>query len=167
MHDRQPGAPGQYKMTISATELQNFLAGETCTVALTRDDQPLAEGTPYNKASVLPDDLAAQICPSVTDPTPADAFRGVMAQRWAPTLMAASWEGSGPYTQTISAEGILSTDKPHIGPVYSNDYLEVAVAQKEAWSMVSRAYTSDGAVTFICFEEKPEVDIPIQLEVNR
>ena len=79
MHDRQPGAPGQYKMDVSSEELQKLLNGEQCTVVMTRDDQPIAEGTPYNKASVLPDDLAALICPDVVDPTLADALRSLFA----------------------------------------------------------------------------------------
>lgn len=78
MTDRVPGAPGQYTMTVSAEEAQKLLTGEAVTVTLVRNDQPLVEGTPYNKASVLPDDLAAQICPDVADPTPADAFRGLL-----------------------------------------------------------------------------------------
>ena len=78
MTDRVPGAPGQYTMTVSAEEAQKLLTGKSVTVTLVRNDQPLVEGTPYNKASVLPDDLAAQICPNVTDPTPADALRGLL-----------------------------------------------------------------------------------------
>ena len=34
-------------------------------------------GTPYNKASVLPDPVAQIICPEKTDPTPADAFKNL------------------------------------------------------------------------------------------
>ena len=82
------------------------------------------------------------------------------------SIAAGSWSGSGPYTQTVSIPGILATDMPHISPVYS-DTLETALAQKEAWSMVSRAVSAAGSVTFICFEDKPEANIPIQLEVNR
>lgn len=78
MTDRVPGAPGQYTMTVSAEEAQKLLTGEAVTITLKRDDRPLVEGTPYNKASVLPDDLAAQICPNVSDPTPADALRALM-----------------------------------------------------------------------------------------
>lgn len=46
MHDRQPGAPGQYTMTIQADQLAKLLAGEACTIVLVRDDQPIAVGTP-------------------------------------------------------------------------------------------------------------------------
>ena len=75
MHDRVPGAPGQYKASVTAAELQKMQAAEAFTITLTRDDQPIAEGTPYNKAAVLPDEVAQAICPEVEDPTPADAFK--------------------------------------------------------------------------------------------
>lgn len=78
MTDRVPGAPGQYTMTVSASEAQKLLTGEAVTVTLVRNDQPLVEGTPYNKASVLPDDLALILCPNASDPTPADALRGCL-----------------------------------------------------------------------------------------
>ena len=78
-----------------------------------------------------------------------------------------NWSGSSaPYTQSISVTGILSTDAPHITPVYSST-LETALMEKDAWAMVSKAETSDGTVTFTCFEDKPTTAISIQIEVNR
>lgn len=74
MTDRVPGAPGQYKATVTEAELQKLQAGEAFTITLTRDDQPITEGTPYSKAAVLPDELAALLCPDIADPTPADAL---------------------------------------------------------------------------------------------
>ena len=78
-----------------------------------------------------------------------------------------NWTGSSaPYKQTVSISGILATDRPHITPVYSAD-VSTALAQKEAWAMVGDADTSDGSITFTCFEDKPATAIPIQIEVNR
>jgi len=74
MTDRIPGAPGQYKATVTAAELEKMQSGESFTITMTRDDQPIVEGTPYNKESVLPDDVANVVCPGVEDPAPADAF---------------------------------------------------------------------------------------------
>lgn len=74
MTDRVPGAPGQYQAVLSAEDLVKLQNNEPFTIKLTRDDKPIKEGTPYNKASVLPDELAATICPDIEDPTPADAF---------------------------------------------------------------------------------------------
>ena len=81
--------------------------------------------------------------------------------------ISASWSGSAaPYTQSVTVSGILATDFPHITPVYSST-LATALAQKEAWSMVSKAVSNSGKITFTCFEEKPATAIPIQIEVIR
>lgn len=81
--------------------------------------------------------------------------------------LSTTWSGSSaPYTQSISVTGILSTDTPHITPVYSST-LETALSEKEAWDMISKADTSDGTITFTCFVEKPTIAISIQIEVNR
>ena len=81
-------------------------------------------------------------------------------------LTAAGWTGDGPYTQTVAVEGILATDKPHYGCIYDADQ-DTRVAQKEAFACVDDLDTTAGSVTFTCFEDKPEVNIPIQMEVNR
>jgi hypothetical protein len=73
---------------------------------------------------------------------------------------------TAPYTQEVTVEGILKDDRPHVMPVYSED-AEAALLEKEAWLMVSDAKTADGTITFICFEEKPETEITVQIEVNR
>lgn len=77
------------------------------------------------------------------------------------------WTGdSAPYYNTVAVQGILATDTPHIMPVYSTTN-STAIAQKEAWACVSKAETSDGTITFTCFEDKPTVAITIQIEVMR
>lgn len=115
MTDRVPGAPGQYILTVSAAEAQKILTGEPVAVTLKRDDQPLVEGTPYNKASVLPDELASILCPGVLDPTPADAFSGVL-KKAAPYNYA---DNSG-FTQWVAQPGLC---KSHAGSVaiYAGD----------------------------------------------
>lgn len=82
------------------------------------------------------------------------------------TLLADGWSEEAPYTQAVTVAELLATDSPHVAPVYSDD-TDTAIKQQEAWGMVSKSVTEDGNITFTCFEGKPEVDIPIQLEVNR
>lgn len=82
------------------------------------------------------------------------------------TIPSSGWSSSAPYTQTVMVAGVLATDSPHVSPVY-NSTLATAQAQKEAWSAVSKAEAADGSIKFYCFEDKPSVDIPIQVEVNR
>lgn len=169
MTDRQPGAPGQYILTIDASETQNLLIGQPVTVTLVRDDQPMVEGTPYNKASVLPDELAARICPNATDPTPADALNGLSKRKFPVTLQAAAWaESNGMYTQRIPVSAILGDDAESVKswPVYSGDKTNVE-ALREAAAAVTFATTSSGAVTFTCAEDVPQVDIPVIVEVSR
>ena len=82
------------------------------------------------------------------------------------TLTLNDWSSTAPYTQTIGISGILSTDRPHIGLV-PNDNWEMALVQEENWGYVSRGVTNDGSITFTCYEDKPEVNLPLQIEVNR
>lgn len=82
-------------------------------------------------------------------------------------LPAAGWSGdAAPFTQTVAVEGILETDTPHYGVVYSGTAEEKGL-QKEGFALVDDLDTGAGDVTFTCFEEAPEVDLTIQLEVNR
>lgn len=95
----------------------------------------------------------------------AKAYTDSKRKTWTATITT-TWSGSGPYTQSVTVSGILASDMPHIMPVYSATNA-TAIAQKEAWACVSKAETSDGTITFTCFEEKPSTDIPIQIEVMR
>lgn len=83
------------------------------------------------------------------------------------TLTAAGWTGDkAPYTQTVDVEGITKNDEPHYGPVYDAN-MDIRQAQKDAFNEVTDLDTADGKVTFSCDEDKPLVDLQIQLEVNR
>lgn len=80
--------------------------------------------------------------------------------------LSTTWAGSKPYTQTVTVSGILAADMPHIIPVYSSDNA-TAIAQKEAWSCVSKAEAAAGGIKFTCFEDKPTTAISLQIEVMR
>lgn len=79
-------------------------------------------------------------------------------------LPASGWvAGENGYTQTVAVTGILESDCPHYGVVYS----EAAQQEKLAFSRVDDLQTTDGFVTFSCFAEAPGQDLLIQMEVNR
>ena len=95
----------------------------------------------------------------------AKAYTDSKRKTWTATITA-TWSGSGPYTQSVTVSGILSSDMPHITPVYSSDNA-TSLAEKEAWACVSKAVTEANTITFACFEDKPATAIPIQVEVMR
>lgn len=83
------------------------------------------------------------------------------------TVPASGWSGSGaPYTQTVSAAGILETDNPHYTVVYGTSASDRA-AQRQAFICIDLLETAKGSVTLTCFDAKPGVDLTLQLEVNR
>lgn len=82
------------------------------------------------------------------------------------TLLSSGWSSSAPYTQTVSVSGILSTDTP-IADVVLDVVTSTAMTQISAWMCVSKIETADGYITATCLENKPEIDIPIQLKVVR
>lgn len=87
------------------------------------------------------------------------------------TLTTAGWVGdSAPYYQTVTVSGMLESDNPHIGPVFTIDTsldTDTAASEREAWGLVNYAYAYADGIVFVCFEEKPPISINVQIEVNR
>lgn len=85
----------------------------------------------------------------------------------ASATLSADWTGTkAPFVQTVSVPGLLESDTPHVTPVYSGT-LDTALAQKDAWALVSAASAGTDTLTFACLEDKPATAIPIQIEVMR
>lgn len=82
------------------------------------------------------------------------------------TLTASGWSASAPYTQTVAVAGVTAGKPPYITPVYSG-VTATDIALREACAAVSYAKPGAGTVTFVCLEDKPGVNIPIQVEVKR
>lgn len=164
MTDRVPSKPGQYTAVIEPDTAANVSIGAPFTITLTRDDQPVTEGTPYNKASVLPDELADMLCPGVSDPTPAQAVKqfatrtltGVIVE-----LPSSGWTGeAAPYSQTISVDGMTS-DRTFSAPT-SGDNSQGIIAVSEALGLLCGAESADGTVT-VYATDKPAIDLTIIL----
>ena len=77
-----------------------------------------------------------------------------------------AWTSTAPYTITMQVDDILASDTPHYSVVYSSD-AATRLLEKESFAMIDDLDTGKNSVTFTCFEERPEVTLKIQLEVNR
>lgn len=73
---------------------------------------------------------------------------------------------TAPYIQTINLDGVLETDNPYIGAVYDATP-ELALRQQEAFSCIAKIETRNNQLVVYCFEDKPTVDIPIQVKIVR
>jgi hypothetical protein len=82
-------------------------------------------------------------------------------------LPVSGWAGvEAPYVQEVAVDGILVTDRPRFGVVYS-DAQATRVAEKAAFALVDDLDTAEGLVTFTAFGDKPAADLTIQMEVVR
>lgn len=80
-------------------------------------------------------------------------------------LTETGWMGEqAPYTQRIMVDAIRASDTPHVTCILSDD-VDTALAQREAWGMVSSGKTESGVIIFTCLEDKPEISLTIQIEV--
>ena len=74
------------------------------------------------------------------------------------------WEADTPliYVQTISVQGIRSTDTPVIDVVLDEDPL-IAQEQMDAWSYISRISTGNNSLTIYALGSETTIEIPIQI----
>lgn len=75
------------------------------------------------------------------------------------------WQGSGPYTQQVNVQGITAEMIPVADIVLSDDTPQM-IKEENEYAKVSRYDTGNGTITVICAENKPEIDLTIQLLVN-
>lgn len=161
MKDRKPRYPGRVLIT---PEL-----GSAYYATLTAADDPEDEGTPLNKATFLTDEVAAALRLGIDDPTPNDAFR-VMAQTQTYTVeVPVSWTAdtaNGNFYQSVAVTGVLSVDNPTVDIVLGSN-ATTNEDLKDAWSLIDRVVTYDGAVTLITGKEAPSIAFTMQIKVVR
>lgn len=76
-------------------------------------------------------------------------------------ILASGWSAAPPYTNTVSIIGVQEADMPHIAAVITTAQI------REAWCFVTGGTAKKDAIEFTALEDKPTVDIPIQVEVLR
>ena len=125
--------------------------------AITNLPDPVNDRDAVNKAFV--DSKIKDIVSEVSKKAETDIYLGVFA--------ADNWVGEeAPYTQEIVVNGVLSSDSPLVDINLSDvsDYISVI----ENWALVGRVTVfKDNTIVGYCYEDKPEVDMPIVLKVVR
>lgn len=86
---------------------------------------------------------------------------------WSLALPADGWSAEAPYTQTVAAEGMLESDAPDADVDMSGAAADTAADIAAAWSLIGRIDAGDGAVTAVCFEDRPEIDLTIRMKAVR
>lgn len=83
-------------------------------------------------------------------------------------LSSAGWSAAAPYSQTVNVAGLLATDDPLVDVSLNGaDTAQAGKARTDAWTFVGRVETGNGTLTAYCYEEKPEVDLPVIIKVVR
>lgn len=82
------------------------------------------------------------------------------------TLTVDGWGNTIPYTQIINVDGLLSVDYPLVDIDLGEASDPASIIN--AWSLVGRCtVSSNNTLIAYCYDEIPEVDIPIVLKVVR
>lgn len=172
MTDRKPRYPGRKLATIPAGEIARMNAGQEFSITLKRDDDPIVPGTPYNKASVLPNSLAAALCSDVLNPTPADAFRGLYKKgvytytavlpvdSWAPDTQKDGYIQVASLTQTDGGPAITEStqlSEPMIIPTGDEDKDDETIS---ALALIDTSAPGENTVN-VHVRDLPDVDLTV------
>lgn len=163
MKDRIPNPQYAGRVLITPQDGSEFYA------VLTAADDPLVEGTPLNKATLLTDEVAAALELESDDPTPNDAFSVMARTKTFSAWCLVDWTAdttNGGYYQTVTVNGIKSTDNP-VADVLLGDVVADNELYKEAWGLIDRITTEDNAVTFWANTDAPTSPFIAQLKVVR
>ncbi len=108
---------------------------------------------------------------SVEPPTPEDLEDKINQKADKPrkftfTILKDSWSSVAPYTQTIVLTGVLSTDDPLAGVVYSANHTE-AIVEKAEWGKIDDIETFNDYIIVTCFSATPTLDLNGRMDVIR
>lgn len=83
------------------------------------------------------------------------------------TVLKSQWieNNDKTFTQDVSISGISERNHGHIDIDMSSATINNAYNLQEAWAMIGRVQTLENAVRFTCYEEMPNIDIDVIIEV--
>lgn len=79
------------------------------------------------------------------------------------TIPTSGWSSTTPYYLDIVVEGLSENDSPTITPIYTGT-LATDQARQEAWNKIDRVVANNDSIRVYAFEEKPSVEIPINIQ---
>ena len=92
---------------------------------------------------------------------------GVTLHTWDLTITASSFTGSGPYTQTVTVSGLLTTDQIIIGYMPQSTASADTNAAKSYAMLSSGTCSTNGQLILSCLSKKPTANFKIRLLVLR
>lgn len=178
MVDRKPTYKNRVLVTKEADGTQEYVTWEHA-------DSPITEGTPLNKQNLMSDEAAAAVG-LTADATPSKAFEAIGARLSglaadvgklqtdvgnlkgvSVALNPESWSGGAPYTQTIQVEWMTAdwvAGCPTLNVDACHGDVDTIKQRKEEFAKLGMITSSNGALTFTAFEERPwtwlDLDIP-------
>lgn len=157
MQDRISLYPGRVKLTP--------VSGQDNVYDMTRQDNPITEGTPLNKSTLLTDEVAEMLGLDPATATPSQAINAVAGKatdkKLSLTLLAANWTGdAAPYSYALTVSGVTATSNQEILPA-----LNITAEQLET---LQGANIQDGgqaanSMTLKAYGDKPTIDLPIRV----
>lgn len=81
------------------------------------------------------------------------------------TLLSSGWSDAAPYTQSVEIGEMNDDRRVRVYPAWPEG-LEAKLALAEETAKVRSSHRSGTTLTFECWEEKPELDIPVVVEVG-
>ena len=143
----------------------------------TGDQVILSDGSRLEKDGVvvagkLNNERVISLAGDVTGSVGFDGSKGVVmnttvsaSKYFTATLKADKWSSSAPFTQTVAVNGIRAYDNPIVDINMSIATDSNSSDLLGAWMLIGRVSTSDNSVTAYCYEEKPSIDIAVNLMV--
>ena len=89
----------------------------------------------------------------------------VMTKAFSMALLASGWSDAAPYTQSVEIGELNDDRKVRVYPAWPED-LEEKLALSHETEKVRSSHRNGKVLTFECWEEKPELDISVIVEVS-
>lgn len=127
---------------------------------------PLAGGTMAGAVEMDGNAITGLAAPAANTDAANKAYVDQRRKLLSMTLPASGWSSGPPYTMRIGTSEVALGNWVRVEPTYAGEF-SADLAIKAAFASVDYAYAVSKGVAFICLESKPEMDLPVTVEVLR